>query len=227
MLNFEAFLKMSYGLYVVGSGDLYRGNGFISNSVFQVTAEPPQVAACCNKNNYTAEIIQKTGAYTISVLHQNASAEIIGRFGYKSGKDLDKMDGVDFMSKETGVPIVTQDSIAYMECKVKQTIDVGTHLIFIGEVIGADVLDDQDPLTYDYYRNVKRGVAPKNAPTYFDKSKLKGNASKEEVVKLQCAACGYIYDPDSGIAPGTKFEDIPDDWICPVCGAEKQDFKKL
>lgn len=232
MINFEAFYKISYGLYIVSSGELNKGNGFISNSVFQVTAEPPQIAACCNKNNFTAEFIQNTGAYSISVLQQNASVEIIGRFGYKSGREINKLDGISIMTGETGVPIITQDSIAYLECRLKQTIDVGTHLIFIGEVVSADVLTDQDQLTYAYYRNVKRGIAPKNAPTYIDKTKLKGVAVKEESVKYQCAACGYIYDPAkgdevSGIEPGTKFEDIPDDWVCPVCGAEKQDFIKL
>ena len=232
MINFEAFFKVTYGLYIVSSGELNKGNGFISNSVFQVTAEPPQIAACCNKNNFTAEFIQNTGAYSVSVLQQNASAEIIGRFGYKSGREIDKLDGINIMKGETGVPIITQDSIAYLECRLKQTIDVGTHLIFIGEVVSADVLADLEPLTYAYYRNVKQGVAPKNAPTYIDKTKLTGAVVKEESVKYQCAACGYIYDPDkgdpdSGIKAGTKFEDIPDDWVCPVCGAEKQDFIKL
>jgi len=232
MLNFEAFFKVTYGLYIVSSGEMNNGNGFISNSVFQVTAEPPQIAACCNKNNFTAEFIQNTGAYSVSVLQQNASAEIIGRFGYKSGREIDKLDGINTMKGETGVPVITQDSIAYLECRLKQTIDVGTHLIFIGEVVSGDVLADLDPLTYTYYRNVKRGVAPKNAPTYIDKTKLTGAVVKEESAKFQCAACGYIYDPDkgdpdSGIKPGTKFEDIPDDWVCPVCGAEKQDFIKL
>lgn len=232
MINFEAFFKVTYGLYIVSSGDSIKGNGFVSNSVFQVTAEPPQIAACCNKNNFTAQLIQDTGFYSVSVLNQDASAEIIGRFGYKSGKDIDKMEGIGIRYEKTGVPIVTQDSIAYLECQVKQTIDVGTHLIFIGEVISADVLADLDPLTYAYYRNVKRGVAPKNAPTYIDKSKLKPASTKEESIKYQCGACGYVYDPvkgdpDSGIKPGTKFEDIPDDWVCPVCGAEKRDFEKL
>jgi len=234
MINFEAFFKVTYGLYIVSSGDRGsgNGNGFVSNSVFQVTAEPPQIAACCNKSNFTAEFIQKSGAYSVSVLQQDASAEIIGRFGYKSGKDIDKFDKVEFELGNTGVPIVTEDSIAYLECQVKQTIDVGTHLIFIGEVVASDVLADLEPLTYAFYRNVKRGIAPKNAPTYIDKTKLKTPVKKEESVKYQCAACGYIYDPakgdtDSGIKPGTKFEDIPDDWVCPVCGAEKQDFEKL
>ncbi len=150
----------------------------------------------------------------------------------KAERIFNKFDGIEFQSGVTGVPIVTQDSIAFLECRLKQTIDVGTHLIFVGEVVAADVIADMDPLTYAYYRNVKRGVAPKNAPTYIDKSKLQKPAAKEESVKYQCAACGYIYDPDkgdpdSGIKPGTKFEDIPDDWVCPVCGAEKQDFDNL
>ncbi len=232
MLNFEAFFKISYGLYIVNSGDSNKGNGFVSNSVFQVTSEPPQIAACCNKKNYTAEFIRKTGLFSVSVLKQDASSDIVGRFGYKSGRDIDKLNGISIIKGETGVPVITQDSTAYLECRLKQTLDVGTHLIFIGEVVAADVLADLEPLTYAYYRQIKRGVAPENAPTYIDKTKLKGTAIKDEAVKYQCAVCGYIYDPATGdeatgVKPGTKFEDIPDDWVCPVCAAEKQDFIKL
>ncbi|MBN1116149.1 MAG: flavin reductase [Bacteroidales bacterium] len=233
MVNLEAFFKISYGLYIVSSGNKEKGNGFISNSVFQVTAEPAQFAACCNKDNLTAEIIKQSGAFSISVLHQDVKTELIGKFGYKSGKNMDKMTGTNFIYGETGIPIVTDDTIAYLECKLVNTFDVGTHLIFIGEVIQSEILDNNsEPITYAYYRNVKRGVAPKNAPTYIDKSKLKKEEPKSDSHKYKCPACGYIYDPekgdpDNGIAPGTKFEDLPDAWLCPVCGSEKEDFYKI
>ena len=142
MINTEALFNISYGLYIVCSGDNKKGNGFISNTVFQVTSQPARFAASCNKNNYTAEIIQKTGAFSVSVLHIDASSDIIGNFGYKTGKDFDKLANVQLIYGETGVPIVTNDSIAYFECKVVQTIDVGSHIIFIGELISAEVLDD-------------------------------------------------------------------------------------
>ena len=101
-------------------------------------------------------------------------------------------------------------------------------------MINSDVIDpDKNPLTYAYYREVKKGVAPKNAPTFIDKSKLeKKESPKSEMKKYHCLACGYIYDPvvgdeDSGIEPGTTFEDIPDDWICPVCGTTKDMFEEI
>ncbi len=225
MINFEALFKVSYGLYVVSSGSEEYGNGFISNTVFQVTSEPPRFAACCNKNNHTAGVIQKTGAFSVSILHKDTSPGVMGTFGYKSGKDINKMEGVEIRYGETGAPIVLNDAIAFLECRVVETYDVDTHLMFIGELVQADILDEgKDPLTYMHYRQVKKGVAPKNAPTYIDLTKLKKKNTDQEFAKFECAACGYIYDEEK---EGKKFEDLPDDWVCPVCGSEKADFFKL
>ena len=233
MINIEALFKVSYGLYVVSSGDKTRGNGFISNTVFQVTSSPPRFASCCNKDNYTAEFIKKSGAFSVSVLHQETPAGIFGRFGYKSGRDIDKMDGMKIHYGETGVPIVLDEAIAYLECKVVQTHDVGTHWLFIGELVQADVVDDRmEPITYLHYREVNKGLAPKNAPTYVDKSLLEKKVAASSFKKFKCTACGYVYDeeagdPSNGIDPGTTFADLPDDWVCPICGTEKEDFIEI
>ena len=225
MINYEALFKISYGLYIVSSGSKDQGNGFISNTVFQVTSEPPKFAACCNKENHTAGVISSSGHFSVSILHSDASAGLIGTFGYKSGKNLNKMAGADLKYGESGVPIVLNDAIAYLECRVVETYDVGTHLMFIGELIQAEVLDDsKEALTYLQYRQVNKGVAPKNAPTYVDKSKLEKKPKVAETARYECAACGHIYDEAEY---GKKFEDLPDDWVCPVCGAEKDDFYKL
>jgi flavin reductase (DIM6/NTAB) family NADH-FMN oxidoreductase RutF/rubredoxin len=222
MINFEAFFKITYGLFIVSSGDRTHGNGFISNTVFQVTADPPRFAVCCNKNNFTAGFITRTGAFSVSILEQETSPEIMGRFGFKSGKDFDKMEGMSVMYGEKGVPIVLNSSIAYLECKVIQTVDTGTHLMFIGDLIQSAVLDNtKEPLTYLYYRQVKKGSAPKNAPTYIDKTKLEP-AKPARIFKIyKCAACGHIYDEEK---EGVNFSDLPDSWVCPVCGSEKSDF---
>jgi len=225
MINYEALFKLTYGLYIVSSGDKNQGSGFISNTFFQVTSEPPRFASCCNKVNFTAELIQKTKAFSVSVIHQEASADIIGRFGYKSGRDFDKMEGMDVKYGETGVPIILNDAIAILECKVIQTIDVGTHLMFIGELIQSEMLDDaKKALTYLYYREVKKGFSPKNAPTYIDKSKLEVKASKTKAARHKCTACGYIYDD---AVEKIRFADLPDNWVCPVCGSEKEDFIEI
>lgn len=233
MINFEALFKISYGLYIVSAGDNLKKNGFISNSVFQVTAEPPKFAVCCHKDNYTAGFIKKQGLFSISVLSKETDKKLIGTFGYRTGRDINKFDKVEYKTGQNGVPVVIEDTIAVIECKLRQTIDVGTHLIFIGEVVASEIINESsEPLTYVYYRKVKKGIAPKNAPTYFNKSKLMKDNQTLTASKYECSVCGFIYDPekgdpDSGIKPGTPFEDLPDDWKCPECGAAKEDFVKL
>ncbi len=222
MIDFEALFKVSYGLYIVSSGDQKKGNGFISNSVFQVTAEPPAFAVCCNKLNYTAEIIQKSGNFAVSILQKETSSDIFGRFGYKSGKDLNKLEGMNIRYGQLGLPIILNDAIAFLEFKLKQTFDVGSHFIFIGDLLNSEIIDStKEPLTYLYYRQVKKGVAPKNAPTYIDKSKLADNKPGKTFKKFKCPVCSYIYDEALESVP---FADLPDDWVCPVCGTAKEDF---
>ncbi len=225
MIDYKALFKISYGLYTVCSGSREYGNGYISNTVFQVTSEPPRFATCCNKENHTAELIKSSGVFSVSVLHQDADAKTLGTLGYTSGSDADKLKGMKLRYGETGVPIVLNDALAYLEFKLIDSIDVGTHLMFIGELIHSEVLDDQaEPLTYLHYRQVKKGAAPKNAPTYIDKSKLEKPASEGDFARYQCPACGYIYDEEK---EGVKFDELPDDWVCPVCGDEKSDFTRL
>lgn len=226
MINFEALFKISYGLYVVCSGDKNKGNGFISNTIFQVSSEPAKFAACCHKNNYSSGIIEKTGAFSASILSINVSPIMLGKFGFKSGKDLNKMEGMEIQYGETGVPIVLNDAIAYLECRVTQKVDLDSHWMFIGELVSADILNEtSEALTYLYYRNVKRGIAPKNAPTFIDKTKLtKATDMAIKPKKYKCAACGYIYDES---IEKVKFADLSSDWICPACGSEKEDFTEI
>lgn len=250
-MNIEAFYALSYGLYVVGTANKGRKNGYVANTAFQVTATPEQIAISCNKDNLSAEMIDQSGYFSLSVLEKDASKEIINRFGYKSGKSVDKFEGVKFFETHNGVPVVTEECVAWFECKVEQKLDVGTHILFIGRVIEGEYLDkDKESMTYAYYRQVRHGASPKNSPTYVDKSLLpdkeKETVVKEEKIeevpvekpkgksmqKWECIICGHIYDPavgdpDSGIAPGTAFEDIPDDWVCPDCGADKSEFEPI
>jgi flavin reductase (DIM6/NTAB) family NADH-FMN oxidoreductase RutF/rubredoxin len=231
-MNIEAFFKITYGLYVVSSFKGNKINGFVSNTVFQVTSEPAQFAIACSKNNFTAEIIKESKVFSISVLKRECSPEIIGTFGYKSGKEFNKFEGFNFKTGKTGVPVLLDDTISWFECEVVDTKDLGTHLLFFGKVVDSDLIDaNGEPLTYAYYREVKKGKAPKNAPTYVDPEKLNKPSSDKNSGLYYCTACGHIYDPAkgdplSGIAPGTPFEDLPETWVCPVCGAEKADFAK-
>ena len=222
MINYEALFKISYGLYIVSSGEGDTGNGFISNAVFQVTSEPAQFAVCCNKDNYSSEQIQKHQKFSITILDKEASTATISKFGYKSGKDVNKFDGSLIITGKTGVPVVMDDAIATMECKLVNTFEVGTHNIFIGELVNAELLSAaNEPLTYAYYRETKKGAAPKNAPTYIDKSKLVKKEQPAAGKKYKCAVCGYIYDEAE---EGTPFSEQPDSYNCPTCGADKEDF---
>jgi len=228
-MNKEAFFKITYGLYIVSSAYEGRRSAYVANTVFQVTASPAKFAISCSKDNFTNDIIGNSGVFAFSIFNEKYKDEIMSRFGYHSSRDTDKFEGLNFILGKTNVPIVIEDSVAWFECRVVQHIDLGTHIMYIGELIDNAILDaDARPLTYDYYHKIKRGLAPKNAPTFMEKEDKK--SSKEAGIHI-CDVCGYEYDPqlgdpDNGIPPGTPFEELPDDWTCPTCGAEKEFFSK-
>ena len=226
-MNPEALHKLGYGMYVVGSRNGDRLNAQIANTVFQITSEPPTLAVSINKNNLTHEFIKESRVFAASVLCQDTPLAFIGHFGFKSGRDINKFEGINYKTGVTKAPVVIDNAVAYMEAKVKQEVDVGTHTIFIGEVVDADVITEEKCMTYDYYHQVKRGTTPKTAPSYVEEKK----EAATQMAKYKCTVCGYVYDPERGdpdgdVKPGTPFEEIPDDWVCPVCGAAKSDFEK-
>lgn len=233
-MNVETYFKISYGLYIVTTQSGDKMGGYIANTLFQVTATPPQFAISCNNDNYTADLIRQSGVFGFSVLSDKASQSIISNFGYKSMRDIDKFAGVNYFSGKSGIPIVTDSSVAWFECKVTQSYEAGTHTIFIGEVIDNGIIDEKGkPLTYSAYRDIYKAFSPKNSPTYIEKEKIESIAegAKQDTEVWQCQLCHYEYesekgDPISGIPPGTAFLDLPDDWCCPICGAVKSLFEK-
>ena len=226
-MNLQALYRLGYGLYIVSSRKGDKISGQIANTVFQITSEPPTIAVSINKNNLTHEFIRESKCFTVSVISQDTPLSFIGRFGFKSGRDIDKFEGINYKTGETQAPVVTDNILAYLEARVTQEVDVGTHTIFIGELVGADVLREGEPMTYAYYHQVKRGTTPSAAPSYIADKK-----EAPKMAKYRCTVCGYIYDPELGdpdgdIKPGTPFEEIPDDWVCPVCGAAKSEFERV
>jgi ferric-chelate reductase [NAD(P)H] len=161
----RALWSISYGLYVVSSCDDGSANGQIANTVFQVAAEPPRMGVAINKLNYTHELISKSGVICASVLAADAPMKFIGLFGFRSGRDVDKFAEVETMIGNTGCPCVTEHAVSIFEAKVFGSIDVGTHTLFVADVISGKVLKDMDPMTYATYHQMK-GKAPKTAPTY-------------------------------------------------------------
>lgn len=228
-MNKAVLHKISYGLYIITSGQEGRYNGQIGNTLFQVTSEPATIAISINKQNYTHELIGLSRKFAVSILSEEAPMTLIGLFGFKCGREINKLQNAKTRQGKTGVPIVLDHSVGYLEAEVTQELSCGTHTIFIGKVVDAEITADAEPMTYAYYHKVKGGKAPKTAPTYLREEKDVKPAA--EAALYVCAVCGYVYDPakgdpEGGIAPGTPFEDIPDTWVCPVCGAAKSQFEK-
>jgi ferric-chelate reductase [NAD(P)H] len=165
-LNREVFTQLSYGLYIVTSQLDGRLNGQIVNTVLQVTSEPPRVAVIINKNNLTHEFISKSKVFGASVLETSTPMTFIGLFGFKTGRNVDKLSEVQFMQGGTGVPLVTDYGLSVLEAKVIDEVDVGTHTLFVADVVSAEVLRSGEPLTYAYYHTHLKGRSPKAAPSY-------------------------------------------------------------
>lgn len=223
----KALFKISYGLYVITSKKGTSINGQIANALIQVTAEPPALAIGLNIKNLTNEFIKESSVFGVSVLAQDTPLNFIGQFGFKSGRETNKFDQVNYKTGTTGSPLVLDHTLAVLEAKVTHAMEVGTHTVFVGEVVGSEVLKEGEPMTYAYYHQVKRGTTPKTAPTYRKEEK-----AAIALPRYQCTICGYVYDPaqgdsDGDIASGTEFKNLHDNWTCPVCGASKDQFKQI
>ncbi len=227
-INEKSFSNINYGVYIAGSVKNGKSNGQIANTVFQVSDDPPTIAVSINKNNLTHEYIKESGVFSISILSEETPMPFIANFGFKSGRDINKFENIEYKSGITGAPIILDNALSFVEAKVVSEISVGFYTIFVGQIQSADVIRQGSPMTYAYYHNVKKGTEPPSAPTHRKEDlnkKTKGDI-------YRCEVCGYIYDPaegdpDGGIEPGTDFKDIPDNWECPVCGVKKSNFVKV
>jgi len=168
-MNLKALQKISYGLYIVCSVQGDKLNGQIVNTVMQVASEPPAIAISINKNNLTHEFITGSKVFSASILCQETPMTFIVRFGFRSGRDLDKLEGVDYITGSTLAPVVMENAVAYLEAKVIHEMDVNTHTLFVGEIVNADVVSEKICMSYDYYHEIKRGKTPVNAPNYIKK----------------------------------------------------------
>lgn len=200
-MNTNALFKIGYGLYILTANEQGKDNGCIVNTVMQVTSDPCQIAVCVNKNNYTCEMIQRTRKFNVSVLAEGVSFDVFKTFGYQSGRNIDKFANFyDTKRSNNGVLYITKDTNAYFSAWVKQEIDLGTHIMFIAQLVDAEVLSDKPTVTYDFYQ---KNIKPKPQTT----------ASKG----WRCKICGYIYEG----------ENLPSDFICPICKHGAVDFEKI
>jgi flavin reductase (DIM6/NTAB) family NADH-FMN oxidoreductase RutF/rubredoxin len=229
-VDLAALMTLSYGLYVVTAHDAGKLNGLIVNTVVQVAAEPCQISVSINKASLTHEYVSRSAAFAVSVLDQETPMPFIGIFGFRTGRDFDKFSRVKYTLGLTGCPLLEEHTLALIEVRVRTGVDCGSHTTFIGDVVASRVVRPGRPLTYDYYHQVKRGKTGRGAPTYGLDMSGCDKAERKKMKKYVCQVCGYTYDPaagdpDAGIKPGTPFEQLPDDWVCPVCGASKDQFE--
>ena len=227
-MDTEALRDIEYGVYVIGSKKDDGADASIVNTVFQITSNPLTIAVAITKSNLTYQNIKASSVFTVSVLSQDTPLSFIGRFGFKSGRDTQKLEGIKHITGRTGAPIVLDNAVSYLEARVIKEIDVGDHAVFIAQVVEADILSHKKRLTYDFYHREKRGTTPKTAPSYIPEKPK----APVEGQKYRCTVCGYVYDPAHGdpeanIKPGTPFEELPDDWVCPICGVGRDKFEKV
>jgi flavin reductase (DIM6/NTAB) family NADH-FMN oxidoreductase RutF len=153
-------------MYIVTTKDGDRINGQMSNSVFQVSSDPPIVSISINKQNDTHAMISRSGMFAVCVLDISAPLTMISVFGFKHGRDIDKFNGIAYRPGSNGAPIITNGTTAFLEAKVRSSADAGTHTVFLGDVTEMGCLGEGEPMTYAYYHRVLKGVTPKTAPTY-------------------------------------------------------------
>lgn len=170
MLDLESLFSLSYGMCIVSSKSDDQFNGCIVNTVSQVTPEPPMIAVSVNKQNLTHEYIVESKVFTVSILAEETPLEFIGKFGFRTGRDIDKFQDVNYKAGVTGTPIVLDNTVVFIEAEVTGAIDIETHTLFIGRIIACETIDESKvPMTYNYYRDVKGGRTPRTAATYIEK----------------------------------------------------------
>lgn len=224
----SVFKDLTYGLYIVSTQTVSKLSGCVVNTVTQITSDNPIIAVSINKNNYTNAMIKQSGKVGISILSKNIDKEIISKFGFASSKDINKFENLKYdlfnndhedTSFSTSMPILIEGVCSYLIGNVINIVDADTHDIFLIRVTKTKKLNDEEPLTYKYYQENMKGRSPKKAPTYIEEKITDSNSNK-----YKCIICGHIYDDE---IENIKFEDLPDDWVCPVCGVGKDKFEKI
>ena len=165
IMDLEALFRLTYGMYVVGSFNGESVNGQAANSVFQVTAEPPKIAISISKHNLTHEFIEASKVFSVCVLELETPLPWLGPFGFRSGRDMNKLENVRWRKGVSGAPLIEDHCVAAVEAEVTESLDLGTHTLFIGKVINSEVLNDNKIMSYADYRE-KKGRTPDKAPTY-------------------------------------------------------------
>lgn len=225
--------RFSYGLFVLTATENGKDNGCIINTAGQVTAVPNRVSVCVNKDNYTHGMIQRTGKLTLSIIGEDADFDLFTHFGFSSGKDTDKFKNFPHCKRgENGILAVTKGTNAAISVKVLNSVDLGTHTMFIGDVTDSEILGDTPSATYQYYFDNIKPAPGKKAPEAADNISFAADTENKNTVHntpdtaapkkktktvWRCIICGFEYEGET----------LPADYICPLCKHPASDFEKI
>ena len=202
----KAMYKLSYGLFVLTAKEGDKDNGCIINTAIQAASTPNQMSICVNKANYTHDMIMRTGEFTVSVISQIASFDLFKHFGFQTGREVNKFSDFTACDRgQNGIYYITEGTNAYISVKVAKTEDLGSHTMFIGEITDMEVLSGDASATYEYYMNY---IKPKPQEV--------GKTEDGQTI-WRCTICGYEY----------VGEELPEDFICPLCKHPASDFEKV
>ena len=202
-MNPKAFYSLSYGVFVLGAKSNGKINACITNTCMQVASDPTRIAISVLNRNLTCDMIKESGEFTLSILDSTCSFDLIKNFGMQSGRDADKFGSFPYETNKNGIPYITKSTCSLLECKVLSKEDLGTHTLFVAEVVEAEVLNSNAPLTYANYQN---NIKPKPV----------ANTGKK-IIGWRCKICGYEYmNPE-----------LPKDFTCPLCGHPTEDFEPI
>lgn len=204
-------------MYAVGVKDDERPNACIINHVAQISkGQVTRISISINKSNYSSECIKKNGIFTVSVLSQDTPGTVIGALGLVSGRYCDKLKNIRHKVLKEGVPVIKENTCCWMLCEVESTLSAEDQYIFIAKVIAGSDKSVGVPMTYNYFLDVLGGSAPVDSPIYIRPAKENNGKGGDSFV---CSVCGYVYDD-----PDFSFEELPDDWECPVCKVSKKAY---
>ena len=216
-MDLKGLKNLTYGMYIISTSFNNELAGCIVNTVVQITSSNPIIAVSVNKNNYTNKILKQSKRAAISILSTESSKETITNFGFYSQSVINKFNNNYEIINE--VPIIKDNICGYLIGYIINIIDVETHDIFLIRLTNNEILSDKTPMTYEFYQTNLKGKSSKNAPTFIEE-KLESNNFN----KYRCIICGHVYDDSK---EDVKFEDLPDNWKCPVCGVSKDKFEKI
>lgn len=216
-MDYSVLSNFSYGMYAVGVKDGNKVSAAIVTCVSQISGvKPCKIAINLNSDSYSCECIKKEKIFTLAVLSENTPGSVIGALGLVSGRNTDKLKNIRHKVLHEGVPVIKENTCCWTLCKVTDELIADDQTIFIAEIIAGSEKTVGKPMTYAYYRDVLGGSAPVDSPVYIKPAPSVDGFGGEAFI---CSICGYVYnDPNFG------FEELPKNWVCPVCGATKTAF---